>query len=94
MPTPSRRTSLHLLLALLAFIMMAIHPRHATCQQDSPFEGQGLDPFEAGFFGDIDVPKDRLPVYLSVILQKLVDVDGEQLACALRLAVGSLPLMQ
>ena len=79
---PTLQTSLHLLLrvALLAVIMMAIQPRPAKCQQDSPFEGQGLDPKEAGRFSNIDVPDDMLPVYLSVILQKLVDVDGKQLA--------------
>ena len=69
---------LPLALCLLALIMMT--PRPATCQQDSPFEGQGLDPMTSGSIDGTQVPDGLLPVYLSVILQKLVDVDGKHSA--------------
>ena len=56
----------------VAFLLSA--SRYATCQQISPFEGQGLDPLSVG------LAYDNTPVYLNLLLEKLVEVNGKH-AC-------------
>ena len=58
-----------LLLALFLYTYISA----AFGQAMSPFKGQGVDPVTAGVY----TAEDRVPVYVSIIFNKLVHVDGE-----------------
>ena len=56
-------------------VVIVLASRHARCQQISPFEGQGVDPSSA------NVTKGNTAVYLNLMLQKLVEVNGKHTWC-------------
>ncbi|GJP58798.1 hypothetical protein CLOP_g3596 [Closterium sp. NIES-67] len=84
----SSRASISLLLLLLALLAPAGERggggsgvRRALAQTDCPLIGQGIDPYTAGLAAD------KTPVYLSVLLKKLIAVDEIQYSFSAYFAV-------
>ena len=49
-----------------------------AAQVPSPFKGQGVVPDMTVYANGKVVKQDRVPVYMSVLFDKLEDVDGKQ----------------
>ena len=58
---------------LLLSLFLLTYISSALGQASSPFKGQGVDPVTSGNY----TAEDRVPVYVSIIFNKLVHVDGE-----------------